>query len=136
MTTRRWVLLLLALVVIAVVALFRRVHVLRAADCVDLHATRDSQTVLIRGSMMHSGLGAGASTVERDGARVVVRVYLVPAGSGARRDFVVPVTLSDDVREVWFGDLPGELTCGRIAGIPLRIPVRSPSDAGVRVWSR
>ncbi len=117
-------------------ATFTQVHVLRSGECLELHARAQGNTIFVSGAMLHSGLGAGDITVQESGKRVIVRVYLVPAGTGARREFAAATRLMPQVDEVWFGDPPYWLTCCSLAGRTIRLPVPTKSTGGRLIWSR
>lgn len=124
----------MVLLIGVLVASCERVHVLRANDAIGLDATRVGDSLNVWGAVVHSGLGVSSITTEYSGERMVIRAYLSPAGSSARREFAASIPIRTNVTEVWFGDPPNILTCCRIAGRSIHLPYPSRSGTGVVIW--
>ena len=127
----------IAIVLVVGFGASRRVYVLRASDCTKLVAVQGADGNLrIEGAMLHSGLGAGHIETQIEGTRTIVRVYLVPAGQGARQEFNSVVALSADTKEVWFGEPPHSVTLCSIAGKAIHLPSLSNRNHGLVIWRR
>jgi hypothetical protein len=116
---------------------WRRVYLLELADVVNLRVagTEDNSKIVVMGGMTHSGLAVARTTLEKDGKRMIVRVYIVPIDNvNNRGSFRIIVPIRSDVTEVWFGDRAHTRTVASLFNFPVRIP--QPNKSGGLIWRK
>lgn len=129
----------LLVVLVALIGLFviacHRAQVLRRDESPNVTVREvDHDHLDIAGGILHSGLEIANITTDREGSRIFVRVYLRPAGPGARSDFRLKVRIAADTKEVWLGDPPNRRTILTMFGRSIQVPTEA--AATQPLWTR
>lgn len=117
---------------------FRRVYVLQPKDTIGLAVVpKEPSAFVVSGGMTHSFMMVTQSTVQDQGERLVLRVYIAPIqGAGGAGSFRSKVNVSSHTNELWFGDPPGIVTIGSLFGFKVRLPCFRCAAVDGLIWKR